>query len=360
MRKSLQARRRERRPALTMELQTLPVGSARGGEQPRYKFLVLFSGTGSVEKLLHRLYPNCEIVTVDNDPSFHPTHCVDIENWADGSHSINNYTQYSKGEFDMIWASPPCTEYSMAKTTCARDLEGADARVRATLSIIENLEPAYWFIENPTSGNPIGLKYREVMKHLEPYAHDVTYCHYGRKFRKPTTIWTNTPNLQLKRCSAKTPCRYLKKASYHPETAQRGVNRLGRPGTSRTVAYSIPEQLLKALFKNMKLRKLPPVAKRSQTHSLFMTKVVEAPLQSCRTTGKDAHYVLPNKSDSHELLGRVTEYTLSQVQSQKAISHLLLNIGRDTTVSRAISYSNDNNDRLHVGNKSDREIRRVP
>ena len=38
------------------------------------------------------------------------------------------------GPFDFVWASPPCTQYSRARTTGgARDLEGTDALVAKTL-----------------------------------------------------------------------------------------------------------------------------------------------------------------------------------------------------------------------------------
>ena len=39
------------------------------------KVLVLFSGTGSVERALHRYFPNVVSVSVDNEQKFAPTHC---------------------------------------------------------------------------------------------------------------------------------------------------------------------------------------------------------------------------------------------------------------------------------------------
>ncbi|MFM7979844.1 MAG: hypothetical protein ACKPKO_11055, partial [Candidatus Fonsibacter sp.] len=37
---------------------------------------------------------------------------TDIMDW--------DYTTYSPHEFKVVWASPPCTEYNMAKTTGVR------------------------------------------------------------------------------------------------------------------------------------------------------------------------------------------------------------------------------------------------
>jgi len=333
-----------------------------GGEQRRYKFLVLFSGTGSVEKMLHLLYPNCEIVTLDNRPEFRPTHCVDIERWADDRHWANNYCQYHRGEFDMIWASPPCTEYSMAKTIGERDLKGADARVQATLKVIEKLEPQYWFLENPTSGRPIGMKYREIMRHLEPYAHDTTYCHYGRRYMKPTTIWTNTPGVQLKRCSAKMPCRHMKKARYHPETAQSGESRIGQPSNRRATVYPIPDPLLRELFTKMKLRRLPINPKYHGNQRIFSITGAE----NTAATGDQASSGALGRALSTNSNGRspgrmtwpqrscapldTTYMQITPMHVHRSRSHLLVNIGKGTQLSEAITTTVDcENNRLHLG-----------
>ena len=52
----------------------------------------------------------------------------------------------------MIWASPPCTEYSIAKSTGVRKIEEANKVVERTLAIIEYLQPKYYIIENPQTG----------------------------------------------------------------------------------------------------------------------------------------------------------------------------------------------------------------
>lgn len=56
------------------------------------------------------------------------------------------------------------------------------------LTLISELNPTYWFIENPRGG----LRKMNFMKGLPRYT--VTYCQYGDDRMKPTDIWTNHPN----------------------------------------------------------------------------------------------------------------------------------------------------------------------
>ena len=88
------------------------------------RLLELFSGTDSIGKE----FPG-EVVSLDITGS--PTHRIDILQW--------DYTMYPPGHFDMIWASPPCTEYSTArvKANTPRDFIGADQLVQQAIQIIE-------------------------------------------------------------------------------------------------------------------------------------------------------------------------------------------------------------------------------
>jgi len=93
------------------------------------KLLELFSGTGSVGDVAREL--GYEVISLDRDMK--ATIQCDILDW--------DPNVYPGGYFDVIWASPPCTEYSRAKTTGVRDIEGANKVVERTLDIISHFEP---------------------------------------------------------------------------------------------------------------------------------------------------------------------------------------------------------------------------
>ena len=100
-----------------------------------------------------------------------------------------DYKQFSPGYFDFVWASPPCTEYSIAKTTGVRKIDEANKVVLRTLEIIEYFKPKHWVLENPQTGY---LKKQVFMLGLGFV--DVDYCKYGFDYRKRTRLWNNVRN----------------------------------------------------------------------------------------------------------------------------------------------------------------------
>ena len=68
------------------------------------RLLELFAGTGSIGKVFKRTF---EVTSLDAEPG--ATITCDIMDW--------NFQEYKPGYFDVIWASPPCTEFSRALTT---------------------------------------------------------------------------------------------------------------------------------------------------------------------------------------------------------------------------------------------------
>tara|TARA_R100001082_G_C4295416_1_gene130037 strand:+ start:70 stop:696 length:627 start_codon:yes stop_codon:yes gene_type:complete len=95
---------------------------------------------------------------------------------------------------DLIWASPPCTYFSVASigkhwnkdhTPKSNNALIGVKYVQKTIDIINYFKPKYWYIENPRGK----LRKLEVVKGLEKAT--VWYCQYGDDRAKPTDIWSN-------------------------------------------------------------------------------------------------------------------------------------------------------------------------
>ena len=185
------------------------------------KMLELFCGTKSVSNAFKKL--GWEVYTVDWDKDFNPTLCVDISTLT-----VKNIVDMCGGYPDVIHASPDCTTYSVAAISRHRKKERngnlspvseyakfCDETNKHVLELINELNPKYYFIENPRGG----LRKMDFMQKIPRYT--VTYCQYGDTRMKPTDIWTNHPNPQFK-----PPCKNGDKCH---EAAPRG-SRTGTQG----------------------------------------------------------------------------------------------------------------------------------
>jgi hypothetical protein len=177
-------------------------------KQENMRLLNIFSGTGSVSKPWKEA--GHQVIDLDIDNSFNPVILQDILEW--------NYKELPWIP-DVIWSSPPCTEYSIAKTVGVRNLTLADNLVARTLEIITYFESKnpnlIWFLEN---GQTTLLWKREVAKSLTNYV-DLDYCQYGTLYRKRTRIahsknliWHPKPKCNPKTCSSCVDGVHLKSA----------------------------------------------------------------------------------------------------------------------------------------------------
>ena len=144
------------------------------------RMLELFSGSGNMAKAFKK--------------EGYTTLTVDLSCEADLNIDIRELTpemviKALGGYPDVIWASPPCTEFSVASIgkhwkSGKPPAEGTELLMHA-LRLITQLAPKYWFIENPRGM----MRTLPIMQALP--RRTLTFCQYGEKRMKPTDVWTN-------------------------------------------------------------------------------------------------------------------------------------------------------------------------
>ncbi len=165
------------------------------------KVLELFAGTRSIGKAFEA--HGHEVFSVEWDKKFE-----NINLYADIGQLTAQEVLDKFGHPDVVWASPDCSSYSVAgighnriknsitgnldpKTDYAKFCDNVNQHV---IELIKELNPTYWFIENPRGG----LRKMSWMQGLPRYT--ISYCQYGDTRQKPTDIWTNHPNPRFKPC----------------------------------------------------------------------------------------------------------------------------------------------------------------
>lgn len=198
-----------------------------------------FAGTRSSTKAFEDA--GHTVISFDNDFQF------DVTVFADVFELTAEDLIARFGQPDFVWASPPCTAFSVAsmghhwapgrepKTVAA---EVSMRLVAHTRKLLEGLNPQHGFIIE----NPRGMLRKLPM--LDGLTrHTVTYCRYGDNRMKPTDLWTTVKNWE--------PRPMCKNGDSCHESAPRGAKTgtQGRSGavTRSMVPYDLGAEILQAI-----------------------------------------------------------------------------------------------------------------
>jgi hypothetical protein len=198
----------------------------------------LYSGTGSATQAFKD--NRHSVITFELDTEFKATEHCDV--------GTLNATELSKkyGKPDFIWASPPCTCFSVAsighhwgkgrqpKTQAAKD---SLLLVQNTLALIKELSPKAWLMENPRGM----LRTLEFMKPYE--RRTITYCQYGDTRMKPTDLWGVLPCWEPRpMCKNGQPCHEAA-----PRGAKTGTQGIAGAKERSRVPYALSLEICKAV-----------------------------------------------------------------------------------------------------------------
>jgi len=155
---------------------------------------------------------------------------------------------------DIIWASPPCKTFSIASCgkhwTAPDELGNREPKtekahnglllLEQTIWIMSNLQPKYYFIENPRGL----MRKMPQVEYLPRYT--VSYCKYGDKRMKPTDIWTNL-KFDAKMCQNRNPnniCHHEKA----PRGSQTGTQGLKNDYERAKVPYLLCKEIVETIL----------------------------------------------------------------------------------------------------------------
>jgi len=193
-----------------------------------------------------------KVTTVDIEPKFKPTICVDVMNLKPSD--LESY-----GHFDVILASPPCNCFSIAsvyrhwknkrpiddKTVQAIKLVGH------TIYLILSLNPRFWILENPMGmmrnvlGKPSVTTYFASWQNWSEYDWTKKAFHDKRKpCLKPTDLWGVLPNVQWKK-----PKEWIKspRGSHDATQGKPSIDGVGRiRAYTKDLSHLVRDSMLRA------------------------------------------------------------------------------------------------------------------
>ena len=208
-----------------------------------------FSGTGSSTEGFSEAGDT--VIRFELDKQFEATEHCDIMDLT------VEYLLETYGKPDFIWASPPCTAFSVAsighhwdnsqgmpipRTEAARYNQEI---VWHTRRLIEGLQPTYGFlIENP----------RGMLRKLPPVQGldrvTITYCQYGDTRQKPTDLWGEVPNWNPR--SVCSPGDFCHEAA--PRGSRTGTQGLANAKERSRIAPELSRELRSAIASKIEVR----------------------------------------------------------------------------------------------------------
>ena len=201
-----------------------------------------FSGTGSSTQAFKDA--GHTVITFELDNFFEATENVDVFNL----NAVNLIVKY--GQPNFVWASPPCTSFSVASighhwinggaspTPRTEAAKISQDLVAHTLKLIKDLNPTYgWLMENPR-----GMLRKLSIVQGYPRA-TVTYCRYGDSRMKPTDLWGVVPNWKPREmCKNGMPCHEAA-----PRGARAGTQGLKNAKDRSQIPYALGKEILDAI-----------------------------------------------------------------------------------------------------------------
>ena len=194
------------------------------------RVLDLFSGLGGASEAFLR--SGDKVIRIENNPLL--SHIPNAKLFDIKSKEFDNFImtdQSMNKPFDLVWASPPCLEFSMAfnapKSIARR--KGIDFKPNMTLvmrakEIIDYLQPKYWVIENVMGAqeffNPIFGKPTQIIN---------SFC-----------LWGNFPKIPMP-------------PNYHHLKHDVGSKNLLRSNYRAIIPFEVSEQLRRSIIEQKTL-----------------------------------------------------------------------------------------------------------
>lgn len=171
------------------------------------RMLDLCSGLGGASSAMDAA--GWEVIRVELNPDFEPDICCDVREF-----STSEY-------FDLVWASPPCTEFARESMPWCRTGKPPSMEIlNACIRIIGDVNPRVWVIENV----------RGAIPYFAPYLGEPRYRN------NPYFLWGNFPPLPRVRIRSKQ-----KKEAYgSKDRAKRSLIPIEISRAVRDACYQLP------------------------------------------------------------------------------------------------------------------------